>query len=439
MTEWTPASIQELAPNALVYNRSKSLARAKLWEGLGGDGSYLWGLCRSQGERTYECIIQIDGGGKARCSCSSRFSPCRHSLGLLWMLLRHNDRFSRADALPPWAALLLRQPPPEPPALPPSGSLSRLGSRLSLMAAGVDELDQWLQDLARQGISSLGHQPEAFWERIAARMVDAKMGSIGRRLRGMPQVVEQPGWQHRVQALVAELYLFVQAFRQIASLSIPMQEEVLAYAGVNQKKEELLAGEGVMDNWLVIGLSEGEEEKLRYRRTWLLGEVSGKYALLLDFVWGNARFEGQWALGSALQAEVVFYPGAYPVRGLLKKHRPWYEPLERLSGYASVSEFGTAYAQALRHNPWLYTFPALLSAVAIREGQGGQWLAVDANGDGLPLNLGGDVRWALKAVAQEQPVAMFGQWEQGAFLPVAALSQGRVINLQDTAPDADEE
>ena len=46
------------------------------------------------------------------------------------------------------------------------------------MSAGIDEFERWLFDLVRQGLASARHQPFAFWDAAAARLVDAHMPGL---------------------------------------------------------------------------------------------------------------------------------------------------------------------------------------------------------------------------------------------------------------------
>ncbi len=205
---------------------------------------------------------------------------------------------------------------------------------------------------------------------------------------------------------------------------------------MNRKKEELLRQEGAPGRWLVAGQveGEGEDDNLRYRRTWLAEERSGRIALLLDFAWGGQGFETNWIVGSAIEGELVFYPGAYPLRALVRKHRPYYQPLEGPEGFSELERFARAYADALAANPWLLSFPCLLSGVRVFREEGIFWLA-DQEQRVIPLSSGGDAAWKLLSVSAGRSVQLFGEWDGRELGPVSVLADGRVIPLQGPAPN----
>jgi len=304
-----------------------------------------------------------------------------------------------------------------------------LQHRIALMKQGVEALEQWLFDLVQQGLSTLENQPPDFWERFAASMTDAKLSGIAKRIRQWPALLEQADWHERLLEELAECYLFVQTFRQLDSLPPKMQEDALSLGGYSHRKEYLLAQDGMRDNWLVIGQIDGKEEKLRFRRTWLWGERSGQAALLLDYAFGNNPFEKQWRVGSATQAELVFYPSNYPMRALPKEAVPYSQPLEQLSGYPDLQAFADAYARALSQNPFLFSFPALLEEAEPVLEQGQARLA-DRKGLSLPTAPEDRVSWRLIAGGAGQQHALFGEWDGRHFYPLSLLRGGQVIPLR---------
>jgi hypothetical protein len=440
--EWTYHKIAELAPNRLTLDKARALAHRRHWAEVASDGRLLWGLCKSSGERQYEVVASL-AGDALRCECSARQYPCRHALALLLLFLKSSPAFEQAQVAPAWAQERLKQAPP--PALSlqeqaqrEAARAARFGQRLALMQRGVEDLEQWLLDLVRQGLATAESQPEAFGVSFAARMTDAKLSGLARRIRGFKLIVGHHHWPDRLLGELASLYLFAQGFKQWGSLPEPLQEEIFNLAGLSRKKEELLQLEGLQDRWLVAGQIEGESEddKLRYRRTWLLGEQSERWALLLDFSWGQQGYETNWVVGSTWQGELVFFPGAYPLRALVRQAVPDHAPFHAPEGCRSIADFARAYAAALAENPWLATFPALLGQVAPRHEAGAFWL-VDAAGQMLPLTAEGDAAWMLLAICGGAPIKLFGEWDGLALRPIAALLDQRLVSLQDAAPEID--
>ncbi len=206
---------------------------------------------------------------------------------------------------------------------------------------------------------------------------------------------------------------------------------MLGVAVLNRKKEEVLQQPSVSDNWLAIGQIEGESEdgKLCYRRTWFLGGTSGRMALILDFSWGQGGYDSQWVVGSTIEGEITFYPGAYPLRALFRRHQPSGRPFEGSAGYADIRAFAQAFAQALAANPWLQAFPCQLAAVFPVQESGRLWLA-DAAGNMVPLASEGQARWKLLAASGGRPLSAFGEWDGKQLTPLSVAVEGRVIPLQ---------
>ncbi len=431
--EWTYEHIRQWAPNNLLLQKSRRIARPAAWKEISTDGKLLWGRFSRGEDQDLISVVRLDGE-KARCECNERYQPCRHALALPQLMLRYATFVKQAEAAPPWVQEVLQRPMPARPnaaeeARRKAAREERLGKRQEDMEQGVEELEQWLLDLVRQGLTNLESQPNSFWERAAAKMVDRKLGGIARRIRSVPDILQQPGWPDYLPGLIAELYLFVQGFRQMSTLSEPLQEELLSLGGVNQKKEALLEQEGIRDHWLVVGQEEGEEERLRYRRTWLLGEHTGRFALLLDFAWGRETFTFQYVAGSALRGELVFYPGAYPLRALMKEAAPYQQPLEAIQGYATFADMLDAYAEGLSANPWIFAFPALLEAVHPGQDSEGRFVLVDSEQRQLPLYTEEGTPWKLLAVAAGESLSVFGTWSGQAFRPQSAFYQERLVLL----------
>ncbi|NBC07383.1 MAG: hypothetical protein GVY26_09340, partial [Bacteroidetes bacterium] len=158
-------------------------------------------------------------------------------------------------------------------------------------------------------------------------------------------------------------------------------------------------------------------------------EQSGRYALILDYAYGREPFTHNWALGSAWQAELVFYRGSYPLRALVKTAQPHRQALEQLAGYPNLQAFSQAYAAALSDNPWIFTYPALLEAVRLsRNNQ--QPVLTDPAQLAIPVQAEDTVLWSLMALTAGQPAALFGEWNGASFTPLSVLQGGRVIPLQ---------
>jgi hypothetical protein len=440
--ELTYEYVLTLAPDPGTAQRAKSVAHAQRWHMLEGNGRAIWGTLGDPAD-PYRTAVDFEGMG-FRCSCPVRRLPCKHGVGLLLLFTKANHLFQLQDAPPDWLAEWLKKrsektakpsidntpsrSPEAESALAEQRKQNR-EKRMFQMAAGLAELESWLLDLFRQGLATLEGQASSYFNDLAARMVDAKLGTLARRIRQLPALLLKTDWHEKLLAEIGEIYLLLRAFQKLDTLPEPLQDDLLALAGVNLKKEDLLAQTGVPDNWLVAGQTlEEDDANLLARRIWLIGEKTEKNALLLDFAWGGAGFETSFKLGTVLRAEVVFYPSAHPQRALLKKFEYSNEAFSLRNGHPSLTAFADAYAAALGENPWLGRFPAFLENVVPIFHQT-QFVLVDGERKQLPLEVDELKGWKLVALSCGRPIGVFGTWDGEVFVPLSVVVEGQFSAL----------
>ena len=298
--------------------------------------------------------------------------------------------------------------------------------RLAQMNRGMEELGLWLGDLTRQGLGQVDAQA---LERFAAHMVDAKLGSIGRRIRGWKRLLGQENWQEQLLTEMGELFLLVLAFRKAGTLPGDLVHDLLQLAGMPPKKEEVLQGDPVDGIWSVLGIVSGEEDNLRFRRTWLQREKDGSFALLLDFAWGEQPFGQNWQLGRQHKGTLAYYPSAFPQRALVHElEKPGFGELLP-TGLRTLEDLGSRYAEALALQPWLHRFPVFLENVLPLRLENGAWLLADENRQALPLTCSPLAGWALLSLSGGHPLGVFGEYDGATLSPLSCLSSGRLIGV----------
>jgi hypothetical protein len=290
------------------------------------------------------------------------------------------------------------------------------------VAAGLDDLERWLGDLLRRGLAALPAEGYGLWERPAARLVDAQARGLAHQLRQAGQLVgAAEGWPDRLLERLSSLHLLLEAYRRLDQLSAPLQADVRDLIGWNQSQEELLTDTGLVDRWLVVGQRSEREEQLRVRSSWLLGLTSRRVARLLDFAHGQQPFGELLVAGQTLQAELVFYPSAAPLRALIKQRQPS-PPANALPGATTVLAAIAGYAAALARQPWLTTWPLVLAAVTPLPSEEG-WAVRDAAGHQLPLVPRYQPGWTLLALSGGRPLDLFGEWDGTTLLPLGVWSE----------------
>jgi hypothetical protein len=442
-TTLTAEQILALAPDPSSARAGQSLANPRKWASLGCGAHVAWGECQGSAREPYR--TQIDLAEPAfRCSCPSRKFPCKHGLGLFLLLASQPAAFAEG-APPAWVAEWLarrdravqqraaKQERAAQPADPGAeqkraAAQARAGvAREANVAAGVEELGRWLRDMAREGLATAPGRPRSFWEAIAARMVDAQAPGLARMVRELPGVAASgEGWQERMLDRLARLFLLLEGFRHLETLSPEAQADIRTAIGWPQSQEALLASGGLRDRWLALGQRVEDEDNLRVQRTWLWGETSERPALVLSFAAAGQPLDRSLAPGVALDAELVFFAGAYPLRALVKRRFSPAGPLDRFPGATDLSAAAGAYAAALAWLPWFERFPMALEAVTpTRAGE--RWAVRDAAGRAMLLAPRFARGWRLLAISGGRPLSLFGEWDGEALLPLSAWAEGQFV------------
>lgn len=437
---WTVAQVLALSPDDKSTKNGKSLATASKWQTLGTNEQAIWGECRGSGKKPYR--TQIDLNEPAfRCSCPSRKFPCKHSLALFLLLATQIDLFTPATP-PDWVQEWLekrsqagsrQQAQVKATIADPEAQAKRIAQREAKISAGLTDLDQWLRDLIRQGLATVQTQPYSFWENAAARMVDAQAPGLARRLREIASLPHTGGnWPSRLLAELGKLYLLVQGYQRLTTLPEAVQAEVRSQIGWVQKQEDLLAPVPdksllvLEDTWSVLGKRITTEDHLNVQRVWLWGTTHQRPALILSFGYQNQPLDTSLLPGTTVSAELVFYPGLYPLRALVKERQPGVEITAPITGLTSISAAITHYGEAMAKNPWLAQFPLLLKAVIPYCSDQG-WRVADAHGHQLPLRSGFDA-WTLLALSGGHCLMLFGEWDGHSLFPLSLWADNRFVS-----------
>ncbi|HEY9880564.1 MAG TPA: SWIM zinc finger family protein [Leptolyngbyaceae cyanobacterium] len=430
-TQWTSEQVLALAPDAASAKNGRGLASVHKWVSLGTTPAAVWGECQGSGKNPYR--TQIDLSEPAfRCSCPSRKFPCKHGLGLFLLLAEQPQGFTQQEP-PDWVAEWLasrtqrdqkqaqKQVEQKEQGADPQAQAKRTAARQQKISAGLQELRLWLEDRVWQGLATLPQESYPFWDGMAARMVDAQAPGLARRLRDLAGAVHSgPSWCDMTLAGMGQLYLVLEGYERLEALPLQVQADLRMQIGWPVSQEEVLAGKAHADLWLVLGQRTLLEDRLRVRRTWLYGLGRSTSALLLDFAYGQQPFEQTLLPGTCLEAELVFYPSAYPLRALVKTRQEAVPLSKAPPGHGEIKDAIASYSQAFTACPWIEQFPLLLqSVVPLCDGE--RWLLQDAQGVVLPLAKGMDSqqRWQLLALSGGHPLTLLGEWDGAGLLPLS--------------------
>jgi hypothetical protein len=438
---WTTEQILALAPDAASAKAGQGLATPRKWQTLGSDEGTAWGLCQGSGKNPYQTKIDLNEPA-FHCSCPSRKFPCKHGLGLFLALVAQPAAFKEKQQ-PDWVAEWMasrakraeqrveRQAKAEAgeKIVDEAAQAKRAASREAKVTAGLQELELWLRDIVRGGLAAAQSQPPQFWERMAARLIDAQAPGAARLTREMAGVpASGQGWESRLLERMSRLYLLIESFKRVNDLPSPEQADVRASIGWAQNQDDLLRETGASDRWLVLGQRVEEEERLRAQRIWLWGEQSGRAALILNFAHGHQPLDASFITGALIEAELVFYPAAYTLRAIVKQRQGATAAPRRISGYAKIADGRQAFAGAMAASPWLEIFPMpLLDVTPLCRGD--EWFVRDAEGRVLKVAPRFEFGWTMLALSGGHNIDIFGEWDGDHFWPLSAFVEGRFVKF----------
>jgi hypothetical protein len=452
-------AVLALAPDESSAKAARGLVSPAKWPTLGATEAAVWGECQGSGSRPYQ--TQVDRAGPAfRCSCPSRKFPCKHGLALLLLHAQDTARFG-AGPPPAWVSEWLdgraakaekqearqeakreeqRQAAADPEAdrAAAESSAAAAARREAQRWARIDDaaadLQRWLADVIGRGLGTQSPDQRAAWETQAARLVDAQAPGLAQRVRLAAGCLAGGSRAEALLAHLGMLQLACDALQRRDQLSPAEQDDLRALLGWPHDRDEVLArGQAVADRWLIMGQALlAVDARLTERRVWLIGQRTGRRALLLDHAYNGQGFTRAWRVFGSIDTTLHFHPGNAALRALAGDPQgqpvpadgpqdpaaPAGEPPWPLTSLASE---WAAVASRVAARPWHTLQPLLLSgAVVLRDAAGA---AVQAGGERLPLRIGADALWPLLAQGGGRPVALFGEWDGQALRPLAARGE----------------
>ncbi len=300
--------------------------------------------------------------------------------------------------------------------------------RLQQMQTGAQDLKEWLMDLLRQGLATAYDQPESYWESIASRMVDAKLGTIGRRLRQLPLLFGHATWPEDLVEEIGDLFRLTRAWEQMEFLNPEEQWDLWIHSGLNLRREEVTQGGVQPGLWRVWHIQFQEDDQLKSRRLWLREENTGQFAMILDYVWGETgKFEGEWSIGELVQLSLSFYPSAWPLRAVVSpssaKSKTFKIP-NTSGSIESLNHLKVSWTTALGKNPWIRRLPFLFDEGQVSYQE--KWFWKDNTGAILPLQAD-DAGWKLLALGAQGAFTLFGEFDGHVIYPLSVKFGSRIL------------
>jgi hypothetical protein len=436
---WTIEQVTSFAPDEGSVKRGKSIAKLNKWQVLHQNDRAIWGECKGSDSQPYRTGVDLNGPA-FKCSCPVRKPPCKHVIALMLLRVSSETEFKNtepAEWMQEWLTKRdakvekpkVSEEPEEDAEAKAAAKQAAFLRRVNEMKTGLVEFEIWLKDLIRQGIASVEKESYSFWEDAAARLVDAKAKSASNFIKEIPLLINQtPDWYETVLARLSDLYIITQAIQNIEKLPEPLQHDVLAVAGYTIKKADLLEQDGIKDQWQILGSkkSTGIDPNLEYRKVWLKGTNTNRYALLLDYSFQGQGYTEHYSVGTYFQSEIVYFPSNYPQRARVKNRIPDTGYLTEFDGTPNFQLFLKDYALAIASNPWLMDIPCMINDVIpiMREEK---LFLLDKNNDLIPVLNNDLTGWKLLALSGGTAISIFGEWTGSELMPLSAWLDGRFV------------
>ena len=450
---WQVEQVLALAPKPSSVTAAQPLAIPGRWTSTGCDSRGVWGRCTGSSAEPYECAV--DHVEVAfRCSCPSRVLPCKHSLAILLLWARGQV----AEGEPPpfarsWIAKRLatadqtgpaepttppidtpHESPGDPTAVaavpPPVDPGKSHDERIARMAAGLAELDRWLDDRLRTGLADPALASYKTWDGLATRLVDAQVGGLANRVRRLAGLVgAHPDWHSRVLAELGVLHLLATSGRHLGTLPPALADSVAATIGWQVRQADVLAGVPHTDHWVVMGRSDTREDRIEVRRIWLRGAATGDWAMVLSFAAYRQSLDSTLGVGSQVHADLFRYPGVVALRALMGPRHDEPQPAPVPVGSSSPKR---APWWAGRSPPSRGSSATRSVSSPLRLPVAGRWLLTEATGS-LPLVDGAGGVGTLLACSAGRPVTVTAEWTAAGVVPLTVHLADRAVDIGPVA------
>ena len=427
----TEDQILTLAPDESSKKSGKDLANPSKWVSRGASENALWGECQGSGSKPYQ--TQIDTANIAfKCSCPSRKFPCKHGLGLLLLYARDKKNFT-VSAEPAWVTDWLakrtekqeKQAEKKSKPVDEAAQAKRQQSRQAKVSEGIDELSSWLKDIIRNGIISIPEKGAVFFENMSRRLIDAQSPGLAGMVNSLAEInYYTEGWPTRFMDQVLKIYMVIEGYRNSADLEESLQQDIKTRIGFTQNQDELKEQPGIMDTWLILGKQVTETDNVTTEKFWLYGTSTDQYALLLQFIIRGQGVQFNLTPGMFVQAELVFFPSAIPLRALIKRQVATDEVshFKTLDNWQSVAEIETRLNSVVPFRTERAFIVRQLTPVQYNQ----QWWLKDMENNIVPLKTDYRHTWKLLALSGGQPIDMavvgmedqfepLGIWQDNAY------------------------
>lgn len=393
------SQIESIAPKPAAFAAGKKLSNQGLWNEFGHSDRALWGIIKGSGKSPY--FTQIDIKDLAyKCTCPSRQFPCKHGLGLL--LLFSTLKEKSLDTEPEWVEDWIdkrknkvaqkeeKKLTPQEEQKRDAAKEKRADNRIMLVDAGVEELQLWISDLIRNGLLELPNKPKAYFDTVAARMVDAKAPGLASWVRALGSIdyASSDDWFDEAISILARVNLLLKTWNNKNNLTDSWLQSIKNLIGWSQSPKELMTDNEayiIKDHWIVLGQERETIEDLVIMRTWLWGIETSKSCLVLNFGTPFSPLENPFIVGTTLKSEVAFFAGHYLQRGIVRSTLETFNEIPTPPIFhANIVSFWSDFRNKEGNYPWLTNEVFLLQEVKLVAHEA-SWYITDIDQNSLPI------------------------------------------------------
>lgn len=410
----TEEQIIQLAPDASSVKAGKGLATGTKWVLLEYSEHAIWGHCQGSGKTPYQTVVDVRNIA-FQCSCPSRKFPCKHGLGLLFLYAAHSDLFRQAEE-PGWVTNWIskreekaekkeQKAKAETP-VDEAAQAKRQATRHKKVLNGIDDLQVWIKDLLRNGLLNVPERAYTLFDGIARRMVDAQASGLANRLRTIQEIdFYTESWKYKLTDQLGKLYLLSESYKNLEKQSEEWQYEIRTQIGYPQAKEEVLAGEAVADQWMVLHKRSRKINELNTETYWLYGRQSGRFAIYLNFITPGSLPEVNLVPGSVYEGELCFYRGVNALRALFKTSELSSDTFAP-TFCKDLEEATARYRESLQQNPFTEDLPILVENLRLAA-KGNLLYLQDVHNKLVPVKVEDATRIDILSVTGGKPFSAF--------------------------------
>ena len=441
---FTEPQIEALAPKESTYKAALKIVNGSKCQDRASSERALWGSIQGSGKKPYTTQVDIQELAY-KCSCPSRQFPCKHALAIL---ILHSREAAIPDEEPEWVSEWINKrrakATPEKKEKKPltekelasrqKSKDKRAAERIISVNSGIDELEKWLHDQVRIGLLELPNRPKDDFEKLAARMVDAKASGLAGLVRALGEVDygNMQSWQEEATELIAKMNLLIKSWKNRDNLNSEWQQTLKTLIGWSQSSKELKTNKtakAIKDEWLVLGRELKQKEDILIQREWLWGCQSGESVLYLNFGTRFQKLESCLPLASVIEAEVAYFQSILPHRGIIRlqnsisnllKHKP--------SMLKNISSMTSKHLENLRLNPWANQLCYLVENLRIIK-KDGDWYLLDNTKYILKIRIESEtvMKWFL--YCGNQPVSAALVYKKNAVKILGIFSDTKYFSL----------